>query len=116
MTDRTGHDEMTVALAAELHRDMCPDDPPGYGCDVCTGRAQRALAGTDSWIRFVDIIGPGEIRQLAGGVTRATMKHWREGRNTRGAGTFPAPFKTVSGVELYDRRAVLAWLEEHRPA
>jgi hypothetical protein len=63
-----------------------------------------------------DIIGPGEIRQLAGGVTRATMKHWREGRNTRGAGTFPAPFKTVSGVELYDRRAVLAWLEEHRPA
>jgi hypothetical protein len=71
---------------------------------------------TGDLIDPVDIIGPGEIRHLAGGVTRATMKHWREGRNTRGAGTFPQPFKTVSGVELYDRRAVLAWLEEHRPA
>jgi hypothetical protein len=62
-----------------------------------------------------DIIGPGEIRVLAGGVTRATMKNWREGRNVRGAGAFPAPFKTVSGVELYDRRTVCAWLEQHRP-
>lgn len=59
-----------------------------------------------------DILGPYEVRAYAGRrlgkrtVTRATLARWR----TRG---FPEPFRTVKAAELWDRRAVRAWLDEH---
>jgi hypothetical protein len=37
------------------------------------------------------IIGPAEVRQLAGGVTHRTFKLWREGQNLAGRGPFPTP-------------------------
>jgi hypothetical protein len=35
------------------------------------------------------IIGPAEVRQLAGGVTHRTFKLWREGQNLAGRGPVP---------------------------
>jgi hypothetical protein len=62
-------------------------------------------------IAHEDIIGPGEIRDLAGGVTRATFKLWRDGKSLAGAGPFPQPIRTVEQGELFDRQQVLEWLE-----
>ena len=51
-----------------------------------------------------DIIGPGEIRTMAGGVTRATLMKWR----TRD--DFPKPIRELGIGPLWDRRAVQTWL------
>lgn len=79
---------------------------------TATARAREIIRELDA-ILLADIIGPGEVRTLAGGITRETFKRWRDGRNLAGAGAFPDPLKTVSGVDLYDRHAVTAWLKEH---
>jgi hypothetical protein len=57
-------------------------------------------------IPIADIIGPGEIRELAGGVTRKTLMTWRARPD------FPKPFKSLEIGDLFDRRAVQAWLKE----
>lgn len=69
------------------------------------------------------IIGPATARQLAskarrpGGpksgrqnteITRRTFIAWRRVRG------FPEPFLTVEGMDLYDARAVRAWVREQR--
>jgi hypothetical protein len=58
----------------------------------------------DGMLHPADIIGPGEIRQMAGGVTRKTLMTWRERPD------FPAPVKSLGIGDLFDRRAVQAWL------
>lgn len=58
-----------------------------------------------------DILGPAEVRQLAGGVTARSLKLWREGTNLSGRGPFPAPFRELEIGALWDRRAVQEWLE-----
>jgi hypothetical protein len=57
------------------------------------------------------IIGPAEVRQLAGGVTHRTFKLWREGQNLAGRGAFPTPVRELEIGPVFDRRAVTAWLE-----
>jgi hypothetical protein len=57
------------------------------------------------------IIGPAEVRALAGGVTHRTFKLWREGQNLAGRGPFPEPVRELYIGPLFDRRAVSAWLE-----
>jgi hypothetical protein len=59
------------------------------------------------------IIGPAEVRQLAGGVTHRTFKLWREGQNLAGRGPFPTPVRELEIGPVFDRRAVTAWLERH---
>jgi hypothetical protein len=44
------------------------------------------------------IIGPAEVRQLAGGVTHRTFKLWREGQNLAGRGPFPTPVRELEIV------------------
>jgi hypothetical protein len=56
-------------------------------------------------IPVADIIGPGEIRKMAGGVTRKTLMTWRERPD------FPPPVKSLGIGDLFDRRAVQAWLK-----
>jgi predicted DNA-binding transcriptional regulator AlpA len=56
-----------------------------------------------------DIIGNGQVRKLCGGVARGTLIRWRKHNG------FPPPIRTIPGpgsssVELWDRRAVKAWL------
>jgi len=58
-------------------------------------------------IRWDDVIGAAEIRELAGGVSRATFKRWRDA-------DFPAPHKTLTIGDLYDRKEVEEWLYRHR--
>lgn len=56
-----------------------------------------------------DIIGGLEARQLAGGVSRATLLRWRADHG------FPEPIRTLEGgIELWDRRQVKAWLKESK--
>jgi hypothetical protein len=64
-------------------------------------------------IAIEDIIGRGEIRSLAGGVTHRTLQQWRAGLNLKGAGPFPEPIRELESGPLFDRRAVCAWLERH---
>jgi len=59
-----------------------------------------------------DIIGPGEILELAQ-VGDRSLANWRNGKNLAGAGAFPAPIRRLKSGDLFDRRAVLAWLEKH---
>lgn len=54
------------------------------------------------------IVDGFDVRNLAGGITRATMIAWRKHPK------FPGPVQTTgSGVELYDRRAILKWISRH---
>lgn len=57
-----------------------------------------------------DIIGNYETRKLAGAgskpVTRHTLLRWRELHG------FPEPIRILRSGELWDRRAVRAWLAE----
>jgi hypothetical protein len=48
------------------------------------------------------IIGPAEVRQLAGGVTHRTFKLWREGQNLAGRGPFPEPVRELYIGPLFD--------------
>ena len=64
-------------------------------------------------IPIADIIGRGEIRALAGGVTHRTLQQWRAGLNLKAAGPFPEPIRELESGPLFDRRAVMAWLERH---
>lgn len=57
------------------------------------------------------LVGPAEVRQLAGGVTHRTFKLWREGQNLSGRGPFPGPVRELEIGPVFDRRAVCAWLE-----
>lgn len=56
------------------------------------------------------IVGVGEIRRLAGGVSRTTLKRWRDDHE------FPEPVKSIDAGELWDRREVTDWLERFRAA
>lgn len=58
-----------------------------------------------------DIVGVSEILELAGGVTRHALLKWRS-RARRPQ--FPKPIAELAAGELWDRRAVVRWLEEHR--
>ena len=64
-------------------------------------------------IPVADIIGRGEIRVLAGGVTHRSLQQWRAGFNLAGRGPFPEPIRELESGPLFDRRAVIAWLERH---
>lgn len=52
-----------------------------------------------------EIVGPAEIREMAGGVSRATFSRWRR------QWWFPKPIRTLEAVELWDAREVAIWLE-----
>ncbi len=56
-------------------------------------------------VPYEDILGPAEVRELAGGITRGTFARWRSEFG------FPEPVRVIEAAELWDRREVVAWLE-----
>lgn len=59
------------------------------------------------------ILGNLEVRSLCSGrrakpVTRETLQRWRKTRR------FPKPIRELASGELWDRRAVKAWLNEQK--
>lgn len=56
------------------------------------------------------IIGVGEILQLASVSNRRVLISWRN----RPKYPFPQPIRALACGELWDRRAVEAWLRDHR--
>ena len=67
-----------------------------------------AIAQLATRVELDDIIGPAEIREMAGGVSGKTLHVWRHRDG------FPQPIKTLSIGDLYDRRQIRSWLAEHR--
>lgn len=61
-----------------------------------------------------DVLGNHETRAYVAkqlgkrSVDRATLLRWRKRRG------FPKPFRVLQAGELWDRRAVRAWVTEHR--
>lgn len=76
---------------------------------TATERQDLAIIGA---VYYDDLIGPGEIRELAGAaknrgpVSSRTLWLWRQQDG------FPQPIREVSGVAVWDRRHVVAWLKE----
>jgi hypothetical protein len=62
-----------------------------------------------SAVYYDDLVGPGEIRALAG-VGGRTLANWRGGVNLGKRGPFPAPVAELSIGPVWDRRHVRAWL------
>jgi predicted DNA-binding transcriptional regulator AlpA len=56
------------------------------------------------------LIGNRKVRQLCGNITRHTLLDWRKRRG------FPEPVRTIDRTEIWDSRAVRAWLREQRDA
>lgn len=59
-------------------------------------------------IAIDDILGVGDVLELAGITNRRVLITWRREKQ------FPEPFRTVASGELFDKQAVLRWLERHR--
>lgn len=55
-----------------------------------------------------DMIGNAQVRELCGGITRHTLAAWRRERG------FPDPAAAIDRTEIWDRRAVTAWLKAER--
>lgn len=79
--------------------------------DEALDAVKDALAYT---IPIDEIVSNQQVRELAARrngkpITRATLRAWRTDSG------FPAPFKELpGGIELWDRRAVAAWLKDNR--
>jgi hypothetical protein len=58
-----------------------------------------------------DLIGPGEVRQLAGDLKDAGPVSSRTLAVWRGDPEFPAPVRELSIGPVWDRRHIVAWLE-----
>jgi hypothetical protein len=56
------------------------------------------------WLLPEHMIGGAEIRQLFGGIERATLIAWRRDRG------FPAPVARLKIGEVWDVRAVQEWM------
>lgn len=56
------------------------------------------------------LVGVSEILELAGITNRRVLREWRE----RDRHPFPAPIRDLACGEIWDRRQVARWLEQHR--
>lgn len=61
-------------------------------------------------VAIEDIVGVGEILEIAGVTNRRVLISWR----TRPQKPFPEPIRQLASGELWDRRAVCAWLRDCR--
>lgn len=61
-------------------------------------------------VKIEDIVGVGEILTLAGITNRRVLIAWR----ARKPHPFPKPIRQLAAGEVWDRRAVAAWLRDHR--
>lgn len=76
-----------------------------------TDMAQRVVTfirggGNLGCVPIDDIISTTDVANLAGCSVR-TIPNWRRNHS------FPAPFKTVAGVDLYDLAQVRTWTAGH---
>lgn len=60
--------------------------------------------------KWEDVVSVAEILELAGVTNRRVLIQWRE----REQHPFPKPARALKCGELWDRQAVLRWLERHR--
>lgn len=71
------------------------------------GRRDSSMTARKT-VAIDDILGVAEVLELAGVTNRRVLSTWREEKQ------FPDPIREPKCGPLWDRQAVLRWLERHR--